>query len=79
MTWKKRAMRGECSGMVSVYRFYNFTASRHGEPFSLCEAHVSQQTIPATCTLEKLAEKSVQPCEREGRTAEPPHPGAAER
>jgi hypothetical protein len=70
MAWKKRTMRGECAGEVGVYRFFNMIASRHGEPFSLCETHRSQQVVPEACTLEQLALKSLRPCEREGRASE---------
>ena len=56
MTWRKRAMSGECSGEVSLYRFYNWQLSKHGEPFSLCEEHRKQQVTPDNCILEKMAD-----------------------
>ena len=66
MTHRKRTMTGECKGNVGLYRFYNVTVNKHGEMFSLCEHHRSQQVTPNDCILEKLAENSVRLCERDG-------------
>jgi hypothetical protein len=50
-------------GPVGVYRFYNYTVSEYGTPFSLCAACVKLQRIPDNCELRKLAHKSVRSCE----------------
>lgn len=66
MTWRKRAMSGECKGRVALYRFFNFVVGKHGEPFTLCEEHRAQQVVPDNCFLEKMADSSVYECEMEG-------------
>jgi hypothetical protein len=45
-----------------MYRFYNTERSMFGEPFSLCERHFKEQPIPSACTINKIAEKSLQSC-----------------
>lgn len=45
-------------GEVRVYRFYNMSVSKYGEPFALCDKHFKTQKIPNNCILNKIANKS---------------------
>lgn len=47
---------------VRLYRFFNFSADRYGEPFALCDKHRKTQNVPKGTTLIKIADKAVDPC-----------------
>ena len=53
----------EHEGQVSLYRFFNFEVSKHGEPFRLCNACRLRQPIPEACQLEMMAFEAVGECQ----------------
>ena len=45
-----------------LYRLYNIKASKHGEPFCLCDFHYKNWTPPVTCVVEKIADRALWMC-----------------
>lgn len=52
----------DCSGAVGLFRFYNWSVGKHGEPFALCEGHEKEQVVPSGCYMEKIADQALKPC-----------------
>jgi len=45
-----------------LYRFYNISQEKHGEPFCMCDFHYGQYKPPVTCIMEKIADRCLWPC-----------------
>jgi hypothetical protein len=48
----------------SLYQFYNMDKSDYGAVFALCARHRAEQPIPPNCTLQKVGERSLIPCQQ---------------
>ena len=44
---------------IGIYRLYNYSKGKYGEPFGMCDAHAAEYNPPilidGTCRLDKLA------------------------
>ncbi len=63
------------SAVTRLYRFYNYLAGRHGEPFALCDACVKAQPVPDGPVLQCIADEARSGCvgtfHRERRRTKP--------
>jgi len=57
-------MKRKKANAVRLYRFYNWEVSGYGEPFALCDKHFDTRPVPATCILNKMADRADWPCEQ---------------
>lgn len=47
---------------VRLYRFYNLTVGREGEPFAMCDKCKEKYRVPGGCIMNKIADKATWPC-----------------
>lgn len=48
--------------VVKLYRFFNMTADKNGEPFALCDDCKPKQRVPDSCILRLIAIGAVDGC-----------------
>lgn len=48
--------------MNRLYVFYNFTQSREGAPFAICDKHKKDYKPPENCIMREIAKHASMPC-----------------